>query len=777
MNKRTWIKVTIMRSILVSSLLLLFAVSCSYCASIALTSAGKAKAKIIISENAVVTDKSAASELQKYLNQITGASFDIVTRPVPGYQNIWVGLSPHVRQTLKSMGIGEPQMDQVIIKTTDDGLIITGDNNRGTIYAVYTFLEDFLGCRWWTTQDETIPSKRNLTFKPIDFNYTPQVKYRQLFLHELMAGPNTFTVKMHVNGDWHPVAESFGKQEGIIGFAHTFYTILPPDKYFTQHPEWYSMIGGKRTASPELESQLCLTNEEMKHEFIMNCMELIEKNPDKHILSVSRNDGRDGSCECDKCQAINVIEGSKSGAVIRFVNDVSRAVRKIHPEISVETLAYTATEVPPKVTKPDPEVKIRLCSYSSTPNQLYPFTDPRNKAFNSLFVGWRKLTSNIFIWDYICNFSNYTGPHPTWNSLEPNFEYLAKNGVNAIFVHGDGYNTDINFGRMRAYIIAHLAWNPFKYDTTRMMIEFSSAYYGPAAKYMLQFIELTKRAAYLENANITLYQPLSCFYLDENDLNQAINIFNKAEQAVKDNPTLLERVKVQRLSLDSVLINEKQTVAKLAKIRPGFSFKPIAEYYEPLIKSTSNNFATEAREMDSSKYAQVKKLAAQTEFAVETIPDIAKSKNLLPNEYASIQDYSFTLCGLGTYAFYEDDPAASDKCVVRMTGNTNWWVVQYNLSSRDIQRFPKCDIYFNAKVVPGTKEGTVLEYGVYDSVNKRDVIIGNIKTTEADSTRYKEYHLGTITSKPGMYIWFAPTGDDKITDRVCFDRLVFMKTK
>jgi len=31
------------------------------------------------------------------------------------------------------------------------------------------------------------------------------------------------------------------------GFVHTFYPLIPPEKYFAQHPEWFSEIKGTRT--------------------------------------------------------------------------------------------------------------------------------------------------------------------------------------------------------------------------------------------------------------------------------------------------------------------------------------------------------------------------------------------------------------------------------------------------------------------------------------------------------------------------------------------------
>ena len=42
------------------------------------------------------------------------------------------------------------------------------------------------------------------------------------------------------------------------GFVHTFEMLVPPDTYFDEHPEYFSLVNGRRIKE---RSQLCCTNE------------------------------------------------------------------------------------------------------------------------------------------------------------------------------------------------------------------------------------------------------------------------------------------------------------------------------------------------------------------------------------------------------------------------------------------------------------------------------------------------------------------------------------
>ena len=149
-------------------------------------------------------------------------------------------------------------------------------------------------------------------------------------------------------------------------YAHSYHTLLPPDKYFKSHPEFFSMIDGKRTPQ-----QLCETNPHVIHIITEKILRTIKEHPETEILSISPNDGG-GHCTCPRCQKLIAKNGSPAASVIFMLNRVGTAIEKDHPDVLLSTEAYLDTIDPPTAIRPRKNVAIRLC------NDLhawrYPFT-------------------------------------------------------------------------------------------------------------------------------------------------------------------------------------------------------------------------------------------------------------------------------------------------------------------------------------------------------------------------------------------------------------------
>ena len=100
---------------------------------------------IVKGENASPADANAASELQAYLKQISGAELPIVTdTKAETAKEIIVGKTN--RETEGEFPRETFNEDGFIIKTVEDKLYIVGTEERGTLYGVYEFLESYLGC-------------------------------------------------------------------------------------------------------------------------------------------------------------------------------------------------------------------------------------------------------------------------------------------------------------------------------------------------------------------------------------------------------------------------------------------------------------------------------------------------------------------------------------------------------------------------------------------------------------------------------------------------------
>ena len=107
-------------------------------------------------------------------------------------------------------------------------------------------------------------------------------------------------------------------------FCHTFAGLVPPEKYFKEHPEYFSLVNGKRQDGY---AQLCCTNEDV----IRLCTEGILQGMRAAARSVRvlrLAERLDKHCECDKCQALAKQEDSQMAPVLELVNRVAEAVGK-----------------------------------------------------------------------------------------------------------------------------------------------------------------------------------------------------------------------------------------------------------------------------------------------------------------------------------------------------------------------------------------------------------------------------------------------------------------
>ncbi len=391
--------------------------------------------------------------------------------------------------------------------------------------------------RWWTPWATNIPHRATLRIADLNVRGKPAFEFRAPFWFQ--GFDPLWKVRNGVNSEWNNIPPDWGGCLKYKGHAHTFYPLVPPEKYFAAHPEWYSLIKGKRTHE---RAQLCLSNPELRDFVVGRVKEWLRESPDASIISVTQNDWF-GACECEKCKAIDDAEGGPSGSMITFVNYIAGKVEPEFPHVAVDTFAYQYTRKPPKTVKPRPNVIVRLCSIEC--NFREPLDHPSNAAFLADIEGWSKICSRLYIWDYTTDFKNYVNPHPNWFSLGPNVRLFHKYGVRGLFEQGayQGYGSEM--GELRAWVLAQLLWNP-QQDDRALIKEFLKGYYGKAAaKPIGRYLEL------MHEASKDFY--LACFlrkdppHLRFKPLAAAEQLWQEAERAARKNPGLLARVRVSHL--------------------------------------------------------------------------------------------------------------------------------------------------------------------------------------------------------------------------------------
>ncbi|MBN1126478.1 MAG: family 78 glycoside hydrolase catalytic domain, partial [Sedimentisphaerales bacterium] len=504
---------------------------------VTLAEAGQAKAAVVLADDATEPEKHAANELANFLKQVTGGDFSVVAKPTEDKANIFVGTSAArlADPTFDTKSLGD---EGIAIVTRDNNLILTGHTPRGTLYAVYSFLEDIVGSRWWSSKASTIPNEPTLRVGELNIRYTPALEYRESFWSDAFDGD--WAVRNHCNGQAHRLDAKRGDRHKYEGFVHTFYSLIPPATYFEKHPEWFSEINGKRVHE---RAQLCLTNDEMKDELIKNLKARLRANPAATIASVSQNDWH-GYCTCAKCKAIDEANGSPSGTMLTFVNSVADAIRDGFPHVAISTLAYQYTRKPPTQVKPRDNVIVRLCSIECSFSK--PLSDKRNEKFREDIVGWSKICDRLYIWDYTTNFRHYFLPHPNLRVLGPNIRFFVDNGVKGIFEQGAYTSLGAEMAELRAWMLAKLLWNP-NADDRQLMDEFLTGYYGPAGVYVERYLNLIHDAVEQSGDHLGCFSQDTAKFLTFETMSRGWRVLKEAEAAVAGDTELLNRVKVAQL--------------------------------------------------------------------------------------------------------------------------------------------------------------------------------------------------------------------------------------
>jgi Domain of unknown function (DUF4838) len=500
---------------------------------------GKARCAIVEQADATEPEKAAVRELADALRQITGAEFKVTqdAAEIPG-RAIIVGPGPLSAKDFPELNFANFGADELVMRVKGDKLLLAGGRPRGTLYAVNRFLQQQCGVRWWTPWATNMPAKRTLEVAELDVHEKPAFEYRAPFW---FAGFEP-TWKLHncANDSFSEIPKGLGGCIKYKGHAHTFFPLVPPEKHFAEHPEWYSMIKGKRTSQ---HAQLCLTNPKLRDFMVDRVKEWLRESPDAEIISVTQNDWA-GWCECPDCKALDDAEGSHSGTMVAFVNYIAEKIEPEFPNVAVDTFAYQYTRKPPKGVRPRKNVIVRLCSIEC--NFREPLDHPSNASFMADIEGWSKICPRLYIWDYTTDFSGYIHPHPNWFTLGPNVRLFQKYGVKGVFEQGayGGYGAEM--AELRAWLLAELLWNP-QQDDKALIKEFLEGYYGkPAAEPIFAYLQLMYESS--KGVSLRCFLPTENQpYLNFSTLSKAERLWQQAEEGARNDSEKLLRVQMAHL--------------------------------------------------------------------------------------------------------------------------------------------------------------------------------------------------------------------------------------
>jgi hypothetical protein len=574
-------------------------------AAFVLAENGQSAYQIVVADDASPSTRHGAAELQTFLAQMTGAKLPIVSDRQPqGPKEIILGDNAHLRGLGVKIDFASLGKEGYVIRTVGEHLVIAGGPVRGAMYGVYGLLEDHLGCRWFAPGVSRIPKSTRLVIDAIDERQVPALESREPFVVDYVRDPDWYARnRMNSSNSWLDEQHGGKVKFGDGFFVHTFNRLLPPEKYFAAHPEYFSLVNGKRQKT---DSQLCCTNPDVIRICTEEILKAMRAQPQATVFSVSQNDC-DNHCQCPRCQEVANREGAAAAPVLQLVNRVAEAVEKEFPDKIVETLAYQWTRHPPKTMHPRPNVVVRLCSIECCfSHPLATCSSALNKAFREDIESWAKVAPRLWVWDYTTDFAQFLLPFPNHLVIGPNIRFYVAHNVKGIFEEDTNTTLDSEMWALDGYLMAKCLWNP-NCDPDVAINDFLAGYYGKAALPIRGYVDLLANHVNANQFHVGIYTNPDAPFLTDELLTKANALWQQAEDLVAGEPDVLCRVKLSRMSPDYAIVERArlQTEKKLPASAAGMSlavarFKPFIE----TLKSSAVSGLSEGGSLDKAAYAR-----------------------------------------------------------------------------------------------------------------------------------------------------------------------------
>ena len=457
---------------------------------------GRSDYTIVIPENADYDESMAADELQYFLEESTGVTLPIVKENKVGKTGkiLSVGKTAMLEKagiTLDSKALGTSGHKLV---TKGDNLFMSGAKGEGSVYAVYSFLENTLGLNIYAYDDFYIEKTDTVELFKFDETINPAISRRSAFFmywedyDEYYKVLNARRLKLCLPHD------------NYIAFGHNMINeILPHAKYAAKHPEWYSkpII----TSGEVIDiGQLCLTNDELRAEFVRRGIELVNKYPDKDYFMIGMEDNND-YCTCDGCKAaLAANDGICSAVFINFVNKVAEEIDAYLAENDPDrNLYYFMYAYNYNVNAPVKEVNgeyVPINDGAVTRDNVvvvyaplvesysYSYADAEhNEVMNTAIRQWTAVTKNFYFYSYSYNIWEMYAPFNNLATMQQNYAYAAEN--NFFYTYEESFR-QVSLARLKMYLMGKLMWNPYQ-NTDELAYDFIEHYYGPVAGSFKQY--------------------------------------------------------------------------------------------------------------------------------------------------------------------------------------------------------------------------------------------------------------------------------------------------
>ncbi len=461
-----------------------------------------------------------AATLRAYLRQITGAELEQVAGVAQAG-----GRPAVVLETAEKLpgASARPEIARQAYRiVADDAAVrITGGSALGLTYAVWGFLEDHLGCRFYTYKAnglqyrgpgfEVVPKRPTLVVDACDKLAQPHFAQRGL-IYWVGSMP---WIERNRGGGYPADTVS-----GALSAAHSFFSLLPPQDrknakgevvqkgLFAEHPEFYAMNrSGVREAGWAM--GLCGTNPDLARQLGGALLDETRRRiaaaeargaayDPRMPIAAAQGDGFSG-CFCAACRALVREERSEAAPYVLLLNRAIEVLAREQPKQQVITFAYFATLDAPRTLKPHDNLWICIvssdCGAHMSGDQIGSVPHgPGNRDYARALREWPAIApGRVTSYHWVPGFE---GEWPAVFYLGELVDYWKECNLYGTNFEMCGWG----WRWLYAWTYFKLAWNP-DLDADALIRQFLEDNYGKgAAPHVWEYLKLSQ-AAYADSGH------------------------------------------------------------------------------------------------------------------------------------------------------------------------------------------------------------------------------------------------------------------------------------
>ena len=564
---------------------------------------GIALCNIHIPETPYPVEIYAAKQLQTYLKKISGASLNIVKGFPEHGPAICIAEKSHTEFDETKTMVPESVMKLV----NKQRLFFVGGDRRGTLCCIYDFLNRELGCVFAQPDIEYIPERTTIDVSEEFFYHQPFMKSRYIIgngdekMRQWCAKiclshsvPPQVNKTPEFQGERELFQEEFEKiwaykaveiqgESGISIGGHACESIMPPSKYFQEHPEYFAYNPSQKPDALHKMKDgrdsfgICWTHPQVKKIFVEYFLNFFRKHPYIKRFTFFPNDGQP-PCFCEHCrkqeepwQGITTRQLQYTKNYVLFAAEIAKAVAKEFPDVRIEVGSYNGhTELPDDFdAELPPNLDVLFCIFerkwdralddpptdeelrktlAETTVSTYEKDAKKYTIYPEIFKKWRKHIKGMFrYYDYLTSTLGSMGMlFPVSKGTVRTIRFLKQQGF-------DGYGSQwfdspviwASYG-LSLYVASRASWDESK-TWEQLAKEYCLALYQEAATPMVEYYETLENSA--RNVRFGMGIPEILQVFDDTTYKRCKEKLNNAMNLAKSGK-IKKRIKEQKILLE-----------------------------------------------------------------------------------------------------------------------------------------------------------------------------------------------------------------------------------